>query len=840
MARLVARGKYLFDGERKFYARGVSYGPFAPNSRGERYPEPERADQDFAMMRELGANLVRVYVPPPPWMFELAGKHGLRLMVGMPWPFHMAFLDSRDMTRDIRETIRKGVTEMRQFADVIFAYSLGNEVRSDIVRWHGPRAVSRFLAELYDLGKQIDPEGLFTYSNYPSAEYLELGFLDVLSFNVYLHREADFRRYMTHLLALSRDRPLVLSETGMDTIREGEEHQAELLSWQARAAFELGLSGFVVFAFTDEWHTGGAEITEWAFGLVTRERKRKQAFGALGAVFRGPLPPALRGTPRASVVVPAYNAAATLPACLASIAHLNYPDYETIVVDDGSTDSTADIAKSAKNAGIRTLRLEHRGLAAARNAGLEAATGRIVAFIDADAEADSDWLYHLVETIIRCDAEAAGGQNFPPGADSMIASAIAAAPGEPREVRMGADKLAQLCGCSMAVEKSKFDTPDLFDPQFDAAGDDVDFSWRMRDRGLELAYAPGAIAIHKRRATIRGYLHQQRGYGRAEGLLFRKYPRRSAAQDGLYGGSGWLAAWFSAGPRVYYGAFGRGLFQTLYPGAALPLAAQLPLTWLWVDLSIAMIVAGALNRFFGVLGCAGIILTIASACAGAAVSARALERPRFATRVVLALLWLLGPLVRSYERERIRWSFRPDTTGAVGMAGGSSLRGMLVLTSANTGNLDIVDLDPIIGATHATLVRRGVAVITTDGYQSYDLEIIVPPALRVPILFLRRPEGIVLGWRVRVAPMPAIIIGAALFVVLMLGGLPLEAAIAMLVIVGVIAALVALARLRRVPGLIAAAAAEVAARYGLQAETMAPGERMWRGDSGAARKGEKL
>src|SRR5260370_576847 len=234
---------------------------------------------------------------------------------------------------------------------------------------------------------------------------------------------------------------------------------------------------------------------------------------------------------------------------------------------------------------------------------------------------------------LRCDAEGAGGQNFPPGADSTIASAIGAAPGEPREVRMGADKLAQLCGCSMAVEKSKFDTPDLFDPQFDAAGDDVDFSWRMRDRGLELAYAPGAIAIHKRRATIRDYLHQQRGYGRAEGLLFRKYPRRSAAQDGLYGGGGWLAAWFSAGPRVYYGAVRRGPFQTLYPRAALPLAAQLPLTPLSVALSTAMIVAGALNRFFGVLGCSGIILTISSACAGAAVSARHLQRPRFVTHV---------------------------------------------------------------------------------------------------------------------------------------------------------------------------------------------------------------
>ena len=181
---------------------------------------------------------------------------------------------------------------MKQFAEVIFAYSLGNEIRSDIVRWHGPRAVSKILHELYDLGKQNDPAGLFTYSNYPSAEYLDLNFLDLVSFNVYLHREADFRRYLTHLMATTADRPLVLSETGMDTIREGEAHQAELLRWQARATFELGLSGFIVFAFTDEWHTGGAEISDWAFGLVTRERQPKRAFHAVARGLQGPAPAA--------------------------------------------------------------------------------------------------------------------------------------------------------------------------------------------------------------------------------------------------------------------------------------------------------------------------------------------------------------------------------------------------------------------------------------------------------------------------------------------------------------------------------------------------------------------
>ena len=218
MGRLVGAGKYLFDGDRKFYARGVSYGPFPQNSRGERYPEPERVAADFALMNQMGANVVRCYVPPPPWLLEEAIRHNLRLMVGIPWPFHMAFLDSREMAANIRASIRKGVEDLRQYGAAILAYSLGNEVRSDIARWHGPRAVSNFLRELYDIGKQANTAGLFTYSNYPTTEYLDLSFLDFVCFNVYLHREEDYRRYLTHLMAATGERPLMLSETGMDTL----------------------------------------------------------------------------------------------------------------------------------------------------------------------------------------------------------------------------------------------------------------------------------------------------------------------------------------------------------------------------------------------------------------------------------------------------------------------------------------------------------------------------------------------------------------------------------------------------------------------------------------------
>jgi O-antigen biosynthesis protein len=807
MARLVVRNKYIFAGAQKFYARGVSYGPFAENSRGERYPEPERAETDFALMRQLGANVIRVYVPPPEWMFELAAKYELRMMVGMPWPFHMAFLDSKQMTREIRETIRRGVSSMRQFGETIFAWSLGNEIRSDIVRWHGPRAVNRFLGELYDIGMQIDPEGLFTYSNYPSTEYLELSSLDFVSFNVYLHREEDFRRYLTHLLAITGDRPLVLSETGMDTIREGEEHQAELLAWQGRAAFEIGLSGFIIFAFTDEWHTGGSEITDWAFGLVSRERTPKKSFYAAGEIFKAALPPSLAEAPKASVVVCAYNAEETIGSCLDAIAHLNYPAYETIVIDDGSTDATASIAKAR---GVRTLSLEHCGLSFARNAGIVAAEGNIVAFADADAEPDADWLYHLIETMTRREAAAVGGRNFAPPPASDLTAALALAPGQPREVRLGDDELEQVCGCSMALDKSRIGDAPYFDTAFRAAGDDVDFSWRLREQGARLAYAPAAIVTHRPRATVRSYLRQQRGYGHAEGLLYRKYPRRTRNEQGVYGG--WLASLFNSGTRVYYGAFGRGLFQTLYNGQALPPIAQIPLTIQWVAVACLLMAAVPLNRIAAVAGLAGIVITIASAVTAAVLEpSRHLNR---GARVNLALLWLLGPLVRSYERTKVIWSFNPDVSHAPDTRE-ARWEGRFALTVPSGSGMVAPAPDRLMEAVHHALVRRGGAVAVTDGYEPFDLEIRMPPLIRVPILILQQQWELGVGWRVQPA-LAAILIGAIIVFVglLLISATPIGAGAGTLAVIAIVGGL-AWQRVRKVPALIAGAVGDAARQFGL-------------------------
>ena len=808
MGRLSARGKYIYQDGQKFFARGVSYGPFAPNSRGESYPEPDRVAADFALMGELGVNLVRTYVTLPPWMFDLAAKYGLRLMAGFYWPQHLAFLDSPEMMRDIRNTVRQEIAALRQFKDTIFAYSIGNEIRSDIARWHGPRAVSRFLAELYDIGKQLDPAGLFTYSNYPSAEYLDLSFLDVISFNVYLHREADFRRYLTHLMAITGERPLVLSETGIDTIREGAQHQAGLLEWQSRAALELGLSGLVIFAFTDEWFTGGNEITDWAFGITTRGRAPKPSFAAVSRIFRGSLPPTLTTAPSASVIVPAYDAAPTIALCIESLKRLNYPDYEIMVIDDGSTDSTASIAESA---GVQTLRLPHRGLAAARNAGLAAARGRIVAFIDADAEADSDWLYHLAEAITRREAAAAGGQNFAPKRTSTLAAAIAAAPGQAQEVRLGDQDLAQICGCNMAVDKAKLNNRVLFDCAFTKAGDDVDFSWRLRDAEMTLAYAPGAIVFHERRTTIGAYLKQQRGYGRAEGLLFRKYPNR---HDRVYEESRWFTQWFGGGSRIYHGAFGRGLFQTIYPRSWLPSATQVPLTFQWTAIAMLLALAGIFDRTFGLLGISGLFATLACAVAGAASSAGKL--PGLASRVVLIGLWVLGPLLRSLEREWVKWSFSADISGATPSAA-TRLSGTILLAGrpSQPEQGDAVPLynrDEMIKALSLALVRRGLAVANGSSYDSFDLRIIVAPCIRIAVLFLENDNAVSVGWRTGAAGWRIAASLTALLITLLVGGFSPAAAIAICGLASGALAALALRRAWRVPKVICAASAELATR----------------------------
>ena len=142
--RVVVDGKFFRLGASKFFVKGVTYGPFAPNAEGETFPSPAQTEQDFRQIRELGANLLRVYYVPPRWLLDLAAQHELKLLVDIPWPKHLCFLDSEPRQREAREIVREAVAACRDHP-AVFAYSVVNEIPADIVRWSGPAKVEAFI-----------------------------------------------------------------------------------------------------------------------------------------------------------------------------------------------------------------------------------------------------------------------------------------------------------------------------------------------------------------------------------------------------------------------------------------------------------------------------------------------------------------------------------------------------------------------------------------------------------------------------------------------------------------------------------------------------------------------
>ncbi|MCW3050006.1 MAG: glycosyl transferase, family 2 [Solirubrobacterales bacterium] len=623
--RVVASGKFLWAGPEKLYVKGVTYGPFAPGVDPQGFNDPVRVDGDFAAMAEAGVNTVRVYDAPAGWLLDLAAAHKLLVIAGLAWEQHVAFLDDPGRAKAIVRRVRSAVADCAGHR-ALLAWAIGNEIPSDVVRWHGRRPVERFLHRLADEVRRADPTALVTYASYPSTEYLDLPFLDFLSFNVFLEQPARFEAYLARLQNIAGERPLLLTEVGLDAARHGERAQADALHDQLRVAFGAGCAGAVVFSWTDEWHRGGADVEGWAFGLTRRDASAKPAIDALRDAYCD-VPFAPGGTwPRVSIVVCSHNGAATIENCLEGIGALDYPDYEAIVVDDGSTDTTAAIA--GRFTGVKLIRTENRGLSAARNTGLDAASGDIIAYLDDDARPDAHWLRYLVRSFRRSDHVGIGGPNIQPPAASLMARAIAAGPGGPIHVLLSDTVAEHIPGCNMAFRREALEAIGGFDPRFRVAGDDVDVCWRLQERGWTLGFSPAAVVDHRARTTLRGYCRQQRGYGRAEALLERKWPER-------YNGGGhvtWAGRVYGSAAaghrhrrwRVYYGPQGSGLFQHAHDRAPGRLAT-LPLMPEWY-LLLALLALFAVLPVLGTLGGMGspvrlALLPLALACAGTAARA---------------------------------------------------------------------------------------------------------------------------------------------------------------------------------------------------------------------------
>jgi O-antigen biosynthesis protein len=570
-APLMSQSRVRIDGrlfrvdDRDWYVKGFTYGPFAPNRDGQYLPERHRLLADFAQMRNLGCGAIRLYHAPPREFLDDALAHGIRVLLDVPWEKHRCFFEDWSSQQDAIAAVRKTARQLGTHPGT-FAISVANEIPHDIVRFYGARRVEKFIENLVEVVKEEAPDCLATYTNYPSTEFLHPRNLDFYCANVYLHDGEVLGRYLDRLQHVAGNLPLILGEYGIDTIRESEEHQSEALEEHLKEVFTRGLAGSFIYSFTDDWFTGGHQIEDWAFGVTRRDRTPKPAAEVVANLWSEVPHINAARLPRVSVVVCSYNGAETLTECLNSLLKLDYLDYEVILVDDGSTDNTREIA--AKFPEVRYVHQKNMGLSYARNVGAELATGSIVAYTDSDCVADPHWLLYLAQAMQDPSIDAVGGPNISPPSDRWTAKCVAAAPGGPSHVMFDDQRAEHVPGCNMAFRRDKLLALGGFDHQFRQAGDDVDICWRFIDAGMSIGYAPAALVWHHRRNTVRAYWKQQAGYGRSEAMLRLKHPGRF----NRLGYSRWFGVIYGEGavglplsrPIIYHGQFGAGLFQIIY------------------------------------------------------------------------------------------------------------------------------------------------------------------------------------------------------------------------------------------------------------------------------------
>ncbi len=230
--------------------------------------------------------------------------------------------------------------------------------------------------------------------------------------------------------------------------------------------------------------------------------------------------------PRFSVIVPAYNAADTIGACLDALARQTFPagDYEVIVVDDGSTDGTAGVAREH---GVRVISQPNAGPAAARNRGAEAARGDVLLFTDADCEPTPGWISAFAEAF-DANPDAVGAKGTYLSRQREIVARFTQLEYEERYARMaGRERIDFVDTYSAAYCRDAFLEAGGFDTTFPTASvEDQEFSFRMARLGHRMIYVPEAKVYHIHNRTIGAYWRRKFYIGYWKALVTRRFPER--------------------------------------------------------------------------------------------------------------------------------------------------------------------------------------------------------------------------------------------------------------------------------------------------------------------------
>ncbi|RJQ16228.1 MAG: glycosyltransferase [Nitrospiraceae bacterium] len=236
----------------------------------------------------------------------------------------------------------------------------------------------------------------------------------------------------------------------------------------------------------------------------------------------------------ASIIIPVYNGEATIENCILSLLNQSMPadTYEIIVVDDGSTDSTGDVV--GKFAGSKNLKYIHQknsGPSAARNCGVEAASGEIVLFIDADCEASFNWIEEMLRPFK--DAGVAGVKGVYTSRQKEIIARLVQLEYEDKYNRMKRfPSIDFIDTYACGYRRKVFRQAGGFDNSFPTASvEDQEFSFRIAKKGHKLVFNPKASVRHLHAASLGNYLRKKYKIGYWKVLVLKKHPEKMVSDS---------------------------------------------------------------------------------------------------------------------------------------------------------------------------------------------------------------------------------------------------------------------------------------------------------------------
>lgn len=258
--------------------------------------------------------------------------------------------------------------------------------------------------------------------------------------------------------------------------------------------------------------------------------------------------------PRASVVVPCFNAERTVTKCMEACLQQDYPNLEIIFVDDGSNDSTPAILGAYD--GIKVLAQENSGAAAARNLGWRSSSGEIICFTDSDCVPNSRWVSQLVEHYTDPVVGGVGGSYDIANPESWLARCIHE---EIRQRHLQMPRQVNYLGSfNVSYRRDVLEQAEGFDEGFRrASAEDNDLSYQVLKLGYTLLFDPDNCVAHHHTEGFWRYMRQQFCHGYWRIRLYTRHPDTLGGDQyigllellqlplSLLAGLAWVLSWTS-------------------------------------------------------------------------------------------------------------------------------------------------------------------------------------------------------------------------------------------------------------------------------------------------------